>query len=162
MRRRRPPTLPGRVPPPSGGQDPPPLDRHNNGAAARRGQSPANTMTSMPVINIGTLFIVWEDWEGDVGSGVATEDEDDTNAEAGGYTSDFLEVVLCRLWIGHFGRRRMTTKSTETSRDDEHKEDVVTRSMLETLWEGEPSLLLSTAHPSPPSAFAGFVRPRSQ
>ena len=147
MRRRRPPTPPGLLLPPSGGQDPPPLDHRNNGAAVRWGQSQVPTTTSMPAINIGTLFIVREGWEGDVGSGVATEDEDDTNAEAGGYTSDFLEVVLCRLWIGHFGRRRTTTKSAETSRDDEHEEDVVTRSMLEMLCKGEPSSLLSTAGP---------------
>jgi hypothetical protein len=31
------------------------------------------------------LFIGWEDREGDDGSGVATEDDDDTDAEAGGY-----------------------------------------------------------------------------
>ncbi len=40
---------------------------------------------SMPVINIGTLFIGREDWEGDDGSGVATEDDDDTDTEARGY-----------------------------------------------------------------------------
>ena len=60
---------------------------------------------------------------------------------------DFLEDVLRRLWEEHFGRRRTTTKTTETSRDDEHEEDVVTRSMFETLCEGEPSSLLSTACP---------------
>jgi hypothetical protein len=49
----------------------------------------------MPVINIGALFIGWEDQEGNDGSGVAVEDDDDTNAEAGGYTRDFLEVILC-------------------------------------------------------------------
>jgi hypothetical protein len=37
----------------------------------------------------------------------------------------------------------------ETSRDDEHEEDVVTRSMFETLCEGEPSLSLSTATARP-------------
>jgi hypothetical protein len=36
---------------------------------------------------------------------------------------------------------------TETSRDDEHEEDVATRSMFETLCEGEPSSSLSTARP---------------
>jgi hypothetical protein len=43
---------------------------------------------SMPVtvIDIGPLFIGREDREGDDGSGVATEDDDDTDAEAGGYT----------------------------------------------------------------------------
>jgi len=41
----------------------------------------------------------------------------------------------------------MTTKTTETSRDDEHEEDVVMRSMFETLCEGEPSSSSSTARP---------------
>ncbi len=101
----------------------------------------------MHAINIGALFIGREDWEGDDGSGVATEDDDDTNAEAGGYTRNFLEVVLRRLWEGRFGRWRRTTKTTETSRDDKHEEDIVTRLMFETLCEGEPSSLSSTARP---------------
>ena len=88
---------------------------------------------------IGALFIGREDQEGDNGSGVATEDDDDTDAEAGGYVCNFLEVVLRRLWEGCFGMRRMTTKMTEMSRDDKHEEDVVTRSMFETLCKGKPS-----------------------
>ncbi len=40
--------------------------------------------TSMPAIDIGALFIGWENREGDDSSGVVTEDDDDTNAEAGG------------------------------------------------------------------------------
>ena len=56
-----------------------------------------------------------------------------------------MRVVLRRLWEGRFGRRRTTTKTTETSRDDEHEEDVVTLSMFETLCEGELSSSLSTA-----------------
>jgi hypothetical protein len=39
----------------------------------------------MPVIDIVALFIGREDREGDDGSDVATEDDDDTVAEAGGY-----------------------------------------------------------------------------
>ena len=102
---------------------------------------------SMPAIDIGKLFI-------GRGSGVAmeddddsvvTEDDDDTDAEVGGYAHDFLEVVLRRLWEGRFGRRRTTTKTTETSRDDKHEGDVVMLSMSETLCEGEPLLSLSTA-----------------
>ena len=147
MRRRRPPAPPGRLPPPPGGRDPPPLDRRDNGAAARRRRSPATATTSMPAIDIGALFIGREDWEGDDGSGIATEDDDNTDVEAGGYARDFLEVVLRRLWEGRFGRRRTTMKTTETSRDDEHEEDGVTRSMFDTLCEGEPSLSLSTARP---------------
>jgi hypothetical protein len=58
-----------------------------------------------------------------------------------------LEVVLRRLWEVRFGRRRTTTKTTETSRDEEHEEDVVTRSMFEMLCEGELSLSLPMAHP---------------
>ena len=103
--------------------------------------------TSMPMIDISALFIGREDREGDDRSGVTTEDDGDTDVEVGGYACDFLEVVLRQLWEGHFGRRRMTKKTTETSRDDEHKEDVVTRSMFETLCEGEPSSSLSTARP---------------
>ncbi len=37
------------------------------------------------MIDIGALFIGREDREGDDGSGVAMEDDDDTDAEAGGY-----------------------------------------------------------------------------
>ena len=83
-------------------------------------------------------FIGWEDWEGNNGSGIATEDDDDTDVEGGGYAHNFLEVILRRLWEGRFGRRRTTTKM-EMSRDDKHEEDVVTRSMFETLCKGKPS-----------------------
>ena len=64
-------------------------------------------------------------------SGIATKDDDDTGV--------FLEVVLCQLWEGRFRRRRTTMKTTEMTRDDEHKEDVVMRLMFETLCKGEPS-----------------------
>ena len=114
----------------------------------------------MPAIDIGalSLFIGREDWEGDDRSGVTTEDDDDTDVEAGGYARDFLEVVLRRLWEGHFGRRRTTKKTMETSRDNEHEEDAVTRSMFETLCEGEPSLTLSTARPKHRSSATTAVR----
>jgi len=69
-----------------------------------------------------------------------------------------LEVVLHRLWEGCFGRRRMTTKMTETSRDDEHEEDVVTRSMFEMLCKGKPSSLLSTACPKRRSSATAVAR----
>ena len=39
----------------------------------------------MPVIDIAALFFGREDREGDKGSGFGMEDDDDTNAEAGGY-----------------------------------------------------------------------------
>jgi hypothetical protein len=55
------------------------------GAAATAVGSMAIATMSMPVIDIGALFIGREDREGDNGSGVATEDDDDTGAEAGGY-----------------------------------------------------------------------------
>ena len=91
MRWRRPPAPPGRLPPPPGGRDPPPLDRRDDGGRRCNGSgesgSPATATMSMPVIDIGALFIGREDWEGDDGSGVATEDDNDTeDAEAGGYT----------------------------------------------------------------------------
>jgi hypothetical protein len=55
------------------------------GAAATVVGSTAIATMSMPVIDIGALFIGREDREGDDGSGVAMEDDDDTDAEAGGY-----------------------------------------------------------------------------
>ena len=59
---------------------------------------------SMPGIDIGALFIGWEDREGDNDSGVATEDDDDTDVEAGGRraiswrssSTDFGKGVLGR------------------------------------------------------------------
>ena len=95
----------------------------------------------MPAINTGALFIGRKDWEGDDGSRVATEDDDDTDAEAGGVRArNFLEVVLRRLWEGHFGRRRTAMKMTEMSRDNKHEEDIIMQSMFEMLCEGKPSL----------------------
>jgi hypothetical protein len=52
---------------------------------------------SMPAIDIGALFIGREDREGDDGSGIATEDDDDTYAKVGWYACDYLEVVLCSM-----------------------------------------------------------------
>jgi hypothetical protein len=94
---RRPPMLHGRLPPPPGRRNPPPLDCCDNGAAARQQRSPVTATMLMSAIDIGVLFIGWEDREGDNGSGVAAEDDDDTDTEAGGYAHNFLEVVLCRL-----------------------------------------------------------------
>jgi hypothetical protein len=164
MQRRQPPTLPERLPPPPGGWNPPPLDHRNDGAEALWRQSPATASTLMPAILIGALFIGREDQEGNDGSSVVAEDDEDTDAEAGGYAHDFLEVVLHRLWERCSGRRRTTTKTTETSRDDVHKEDVVTRSMFEMLCEGESSLSLSAACPkrqssAPTAARAGGADP---
>ena len=73
--------------------------------------------------------------------------EPTTNAEAGGYTSNFLEVFLRPLWELCFGNRRTTTKTKETSRDNEHEEDVMTRSMFETLCKGKPLSSSSKARP---------------
>ena len=123
------------------------------GATAQRWWSPATTTMSMPMIDIGTLFIGREDREGDDGSGIAREDVDDADTEAGENVRDFLEVVLCQLWEGRFGRRRTTTKTTETSSDNEHQEDFVTRSM-------SPSLSLSMACPkrrSPQRGLSGVI-----
>ncbi len=56
------------------------------GAAEMAVGSTAIATMSMPVIDIGALFIGREDREGNDGSGVPTEDDNDTDAEAGGYT----------------------------------------------------------------------------
>ena len=104
--------------------------------AVATGILPTATM-SMPAINVGALFIGWEDREGDDGSGVATYDDDGADGVVGEYTHDFLEVALSQLWEGCFGMRTtMMAKTTKTSRDDEHEEDVVPRSMFETLCKG--------------------------
>ena len=47
-----------------------------------RRQTTATTL--MLAIEIGALFIGWEDREGNDGSGIATEDNDDTDTEGGG------------------------------------------------------------------------------
>jgi hypothetical protein len=104
-------------------------------ATAAVGSTAIATML-MPVMDIGALFIGREDREDNDGSGVAAEDDDDTDAEVGG----------TRAWAGRFGRRRMTPK-LETSRENEHEEDVATWSKFEMLREGEPSSLMSTARP---------------
>ena len=101
----------------------------------------------MPVIDIGALFIGRVGRDGDDGSGVLTEDDNDTNVEAGGYACDFLEVILHWLWEGRFRKRRTTTKTTEMNRDNEHEEDVMTRSMFETLCKSKPSSSSSKARP---------------
>ena len=118
----------------------------------------------MPEIDICVLFIGQEDWEGNDCSGITTEDDDDTDAEAGGYARNFLEVFLRRLWEMCFGNRRTTTKTKETSRDNEHEEDVMTRLMFETLCEGKPLSSSSKAQPKRQSpettaARAGGVDP---
>ena len=82
-------------------------------------------MTSMPVIDVGTLLIGQEEQEGNDSSGVVMEDNDNDDAEAGEYAHDFLEVTLRRLWEGLFGRRTTTAKMMETIRDNVHEEDVV-------------------------------------
>jgi hypothetical protein len=48
---------------------------------------------------MSSRFIGREDWEGDNGNSVATEDDDndDVNAEAGEYACNFLEVALRQL-----------------------------------------------------------------
>jgi hypothetical protein len=49
---------------------------------------------------MSSWFIGWEDWEGNNGNSVATEDDDDdadAEAEAGEYACDFLKVALRRL-----------------------------------------------------------------
>jgi hypothetical protein len=46
---------------------------------------------------MSSRFIGREDWGGANGKGVATEDDDDTDVEAGEYACDFLEVALHQL-----------------------------------------------------------------
>ena len=104
-------------------------------AAAAVG-SPAIATMSMPVVNVGELFIGWEEQEGDDGSSIMTEEDNDVNAEAREYARDYLEIALSQLWEGLFGRRTTTAKTMETSRDDKHEEYVVPRSMFETLCKG--------------------------
>jgi len=53
----------------------------------------------MPGIDIGALFIGREDREGDDSSGVATEDDDDTDVEAGG-----RHVISWRSSSTNFGK----------------------------------------------------------
>ena len=117
--------------------------------------SPAIGTMSMPTINIGALFIGWEEWEGNNARGVATEDND-ADAEAGEYAHDFLEVALSRLWEGLFGRRTTTAKTMNTSRDNKHEEDVVLWLMFEILckkvgWE----MRRSHCHSRQPPAATG-------
>ncbi len=90
----------------------------------------------MLAIDVGTLSIGREGREGDEGSGIATEDNDGADAEAGEYVRDFLEVALSQFLEGRFGRRTTMTNTTETSRDEEHKEGVMLQSMFETFCEG--------------------------
>ena len=94
--------------------------------------------------------------------GVATEDDGNTDVE------DFLDVVFRQLWEGRFRRMRMAMKMTETSRDNKHEEDFMTRLMFETLCEceGKPSLLTSWWMTSrlpfrPLRTFRGMVLDRS-
>jgi len=50
-------------------------------------------------------------------------------------------------------------KTTETSRDNEHEEDVVRRSMFKMLCEGRTSLSSSTARPKRRSSVTTTARP---
>ena len=125
-------------------------------ATAAAAGSPAIAPTLMPVINVGELFIGREEKEGNDGSGIATEDNDDADAEVGEYARDYLEVALSRLWEGRFGRRTTTAKTMETSRDDEHNKDVMVQLMFGMLCppedearpQGGPCRCCPTACPS--------------
>jgi len=61
-------------------------------------------------------FIVWEDWEGNNGNSVPTEDE---------------------MMPTHFRRMTPTTTMTETSRDDEQDKNVMVQLMFGTLCPAE-------------------------
>ena len=146
MQRCQAPPLPGRCPPLPGGRDPPPLDRRDDAGrggggvaaatAAAAAGSPVIATTLMPAIDVGALFIGWEEWEGNNGSGVATGDDDHADAEAGEYARKFLEDALSQLWEGLSGRRMITAKTMEASRDDKQEEVIVPQSMFEMLCEG--------------------------
>jgi hypothetical protein len=116
--------------------------------------STAIATMSMPVIEIGALFIEREDREGDDGSGVATEDDDDTDAEAGGY------ACLDRVF-----REEEDDNKDRDKQGQRARRSIETRSKFEMLCKGEPSSSsLSTARPKRPSlettaARAGGVDP---
>ncbi len=87
------------------------------GAAARRRWSPATATTAMPAIDIGALFIGREDREGDNGSGIATEDDEDAGS-MGTITwrssfADFGRGVLGGGGRQQRQRRRAVTTSTK-------------------------------------------------
>jgi hypothetical protein len=46
---------------------------------------------------MSSRFIGWEDWEGNNGNSVGMEDDDFSDAEAGEYACNFLEVAIHRL-----------------------------------------------------------------
>ena len=79
-----------------------------------------------------------EDWEGNNGNSVVTEDDDndDADAEAGEYVCDFLDVGLQQLCEGHFGRTAPMTMMMQTSREDEHDEDAMVHSRKTRLARG--------------------------
>ena len=60
-------------------------------AVAAASGNQATPTTSKLAINVGALFIGREEREGDNGSGVGSEDDDDIDAEAGEYAHDFLD-----------------------------------------------------------------------
>jgi hypothetical protein len=62
-------------------------------AAAAAAGSPVIATTSMPAIDVGALFIGREEREGNNGSGVTTEDDDDADAKVVEYARDYLEVA---------------------------------------------------------------------
>ena len=121
MRRRRPPAPPGQLPPPPGGRDPPPLDRCADG---RRRCDGSGEYGDHDDVNACDRHRCVVHWAGGLrgrrrlrrrGGGWRRH----RRGSRGGtrYAHDFLEVILCRLWEGRFGKWRTTTKTTETSRD---------------------------------------------
>ena len=86
MRRRRPSAPPGQLTPLPGGRDPPPLDPRESGGRRSDGSGEYGYRDNVDAFDRHRHVVHWaEDREGDVGSSVVTEDEDDTDAEAGGY-----------------------------------------------------------------------------
>ena len=86
MQRRRPPTPPGQLTPLPGGRDPPQLDPRERGGRRGDGGGEYRYRDNVDAFDRHRHVVHWaEDREGDVGSSVVTEDDNDTDAEAGGY-----------------------------------------------------------------------------
>ena len=132
-----PPTPPGQCPSPPGRGDPSLLDCRNDSGLCSDSDGESGNHADINAHDQRQHVLHWgEEREGNDGSGVATEDNDDTDAEAGEYACDFLDVTLSQLWEGRFGRRTTTAKTMEMSGEDKHKEDVVLRSMFEMHCKG--------------------------
>ena len=131
MQWRQPPMPPGQRPPQPGGWDPPPFDCCNNGEC-HGGGSNGREYGDYDVVNARNPRHHGSLGERTGRAAMAT-DKNNANAEAGKYVHNFLEVALCQLCEGHFGK---TTTTKETSKDNEHDKDIVVQLMFKTLCKG--------------------------